>query len=427
MKIEAIKPYLGGFQVINSSSMSSTAFMGETQLRPDVTIYTEDTKSAVKKTDFSLVEMCIEVKRDARQDPFDDTVNEPFEKIADYAKSIRGQITAYATAQLGKQFRLFAFSVVIVGEMARIIRWDRAGAVVTEAFDYVQKPRLLADFFKRFASLPPEGRGLDTSVTLLDEEKVYPEVDPSTLVAARKALDLLLENSLFRIQVPVSDSSKDLKPRFYIGGRPPCPHSLIGRSTRAWKVFDEVEKRVAFLKDTWRIDADDIDPEGITYRKLHENNVSNIATVDASGDVGGKTMTHSLMDEPWSKVKEKITGHIHYRLALKEVGISLKLFRNTRQLVIVIRDCIQGKTLLTLRGVGLTIITALGEALSKANILHRDFSVGNVIIFLDENGNFVRGLLIDWDLSKDINKMNVRRRDRTVGSSIVRPLGSSYL
>ena len=401
--------------------------MGETELRPDVTIYTDNVERDKKKIDFSLVEMCIEVKKEASQDPFDDTVNKPFEKTSDAAKLIRGQITAYVTAQLGKQFRLFAFSVVIFGPMARVIRWDRAGAVVTEAFDYVQKPGLLADFFKRFASLPPEGRGLDTSVTLLNGKRVLQGRKHSTLPAARKALGLQLDNSLFSIRVPASDSPGDSNYRTYIGGQPPCPHSLIGRSTRAWKVFDVTEERVAFLKDTWRIDADDIDPEGLTYRKLHENNVSNIPTVDASGDVGGKTMTQSLTDEPWSKVKEKVTGHIHYRLVLKEVGISLKLFRNTKQLVIVVRDCIIGKTLLTVRGFGLIIVTALGEALSKANILHRDFSVGNAIIVLDENGDFVRGLLIDWDLSKDIDKMNARRRDRTVGSSIMISFGSSYL
>ena len=165
-------------------------------------------------------------------------------------------------------------------------------------------------------------------------------------------------------------------------------------TTRAWKVFDVEEQRVTFLKDTWRIDVDNIDPEGLTYRKLHESNVSNIATVDASGDVGGKTMTQLLTDDPWSRVKDKITGHIHYRLALKEVGISLKPFSNTKQLVIVICDCIKGKTPLTVRGVGLIIATAFGEALSKANILHRDFSVGKVTIFLDENGYPVRGPLI---------------------------------
>ena len=67
------------------------------------------------------------------------------------------------------------------------------------------------------------------------------------------------------------------------------------------------------------------------------------------------------------------------------------------------------------------IVTALGEAFSEANIVHCDITFGNTIIYLDENGKFECGLLIGWDLCKDINKMNARRRDPTVGSSTMGP------
>ncbi|KAI0308449.1 hypothetical protein OF83DRAFT_1020036, partial [Amylostereum chailletii] len=49
-----------------------------------------------------------------------------------------GQIIAYAHALLSMQFRLYCFSFLIFGSKARFIRWDRAGAVVSEAFDYVK-------------------------------------------------------------------------------------------------------------------------------------------------------------------------------------------------------------------------------------------------------------------------------------------------
>ena len=122
----------------------------------------------------------------------------------------------------------------------------------------------------------------------------------------------------------------------------------MGRSTR---VFNVETKRVVFLKDTGRIDVDDIDPEGLTYCKSHHHNVSNIVTVGESGDMGRKTAVQSLTNDPWSKVKDKdkATGHIHYILALKGVGISLNLFSSTRQLVTAMRDCIKGTTLLTVR------------------------------------------------------------------------------
>ncbi|KAL4075124.1 hypothetical protein V8B97DRAFT_1944553 [Scleroderma yunnanense] len=400
--IEAIEEYLEDFEVIDSSTASSAISVGETELKPDITIYANGSFRRDKsKIDFTELEMSIEVKRRKSHDPFSDADNTPFEKNTEDGKLVRGQITAYATAQLGKQFRLFAFSIVIVGEIARILRWDRSGATVTRAFDYVQNPALLIQFFQRFTSQTREGRGWDPSVTRIDET-CLPEAIPSPdiIPAARNALDLRSDSSMFCIQVPASDDSSTADgSEFcrYIGGRPPCPYSLIGRSTRAWRVFNVVTKRIVFLKDTWRIDADDIDPEGVTYRKLHAHNVPNIATVEASGDVGYRTVTQSLTHESWSKVRKSITGHIHYRLVLQEVGNRLDEFRCTRELVTAVRDSIR----------------ALAAALRLANILHRDISFGNIVIFLDEQGYFKKGLLIDWDLCKDITKLGARRRDRT--------------
>ncbi|KAL4062383.1 hypothetical protein V8B97DRAFT_1877936 [Scleroderma yunnanense] len=400
--IEAIEEYLEDFEVIDSSTASSVISVGETELKPDITIYANGNFRRDKsKIDFTELEMTIEVKRSKSHDPFSDADNTPFEKDTEDGKLVRGQITAYATAQLGKQFRLFTFSVVIVGEMARILRWDRSGATVTRAFDYVQNPALLVQFFQRFVSQTREGRGWDPSVARIDET-CLPEAIPSPdiIPAARNALNLRSDSSMFCIQVPVSDDSNTADGSefcHYIGGRPPCPYSLIGRSTRAWRVFNVVTKRIVFLKDTWRIDADDIDPEGVTYRKLHAHNVPNVATVEASGDVGYRTVTQSLTHEPWSKVRKTITGHIHYRLVLQEVGNRLDEFRCTRELVTAVPDT----------------LTALAAALRSANILHRDISFGNIIIFLDEQGYFKKGLLIDWDLCKDITKLGARRRDRT--------------
>ena len=49
-------------------------------------------------------------------------------------------------------------------------------------------------------------------------------------------------------------------------------------------------------------------------------------------------------------------------------------------------------------------------AYEVANVLHRDVSVGNIL--LDSKGH---GLLIDWDLSKDITLQEARVAERTVG------------
>ncbi|KIM56067.1 hypothetical protein SCLCIDRAFT_10810 [Scleroderma citrinum Foug A] len=267
--IDVIKPYLRGFKVENTSVMSSTVQMGENQLKPDVAIYADDSeRKDEKRTDFSAIEICIELKRSALHDPFDDADGAPFEKNTELGMSMRGQITSYATAHLGKQFRLFTFLVIIIRDMARIMHWERAGSTITNAFNYKQNPEFLINFFRRFASLSRKDRGWDTSVIPIDEAQPPSDIHSDTVRATDGP-----------------STGESLEFHYYIGGRPPCPYSLIGRSTRGWPVFCVATQQVVFLKDTWRIDSDDIEPEGVTYRKLHEKNVHNIATVEASGDV----------------------------------------------------------------------------------------------------------------------------------------------
>ncbi|KAG2065457.1 hypothetical protein BDR04DRAFT_943283, partial [Suillus decipiens] len=80
-----------------------------------------------------------------------------------------GQITSYASAQLSAQYRTHAFSILIICNHARIIRWDREGAIVTDAFDYSQESHL-ANFFYRLGQASPALRGVDTSITLASAE-----------------------------------------------------------------------------------------------------------------------------------------------------------------------------------------------------------------------------------------------------------------
>ena len=233
VKIAAIEEYLEGFEVNDSSTASSAISVGETELKPDITIYANGSFLKDKnKVDFAALEMSIELKRNKSYDPFSNTENTPFEKCTEDALSMRGQITAYATAQLGKRFHHFAFSVVIIGEMVCILHWDCSGAIVSRAFDYVQNPELLVQFFQRFTSQTHEGHGWDPSVTCIDETHL-PQSIPSLeiITVARNMLDLKFDSSIFLIQVRASDNSSTANgPDFcyYIGGRPPCPYSLIG-------------------------------------------------------------------------------------------------------------------------------------------------------------------------------------------------------
>lgn len=89
-----------------------------------------------------------------------------FINLSAEASAYREAIASHARAQFARQHRVWLLQVVIFGRSARFIRWDRSGAVVSERFDYVSHPILLAGFFWRFAHLSDEQRGWDSTARL---------------------------------------------------------------------------------------------------------------------------------------------------------------------------------------------------------------------------------------------------------------------
>ena len=50
------------------------------------------------------------------------------------------------------------------GSWARLIRWDRAGAIVSDSFNIRKDPKILCEFFWCFSALSDAGRGYDLTV-----------------------------------------------------------------------------------------------------------------------------------------------------------------------------------------------------------------------------------------------------------------------
>ncbi|KAJ3008141.1 hypothetical protein NUW54_g3266 [Trametes sanguinea] len=98
----------------------------------------------------------------------------------------------------------------------------------------------------------------------------------------------------------------------------------------------------------------------------------------------------------------RMKTHRHYRLVVKEVGLPLQEFPCGRILVWTIRDA----------------ILAHQDAYQKASVMHRDISVGNILIMpptsKDKESTY-RGLLADWELSKRLDdyEAGARHPDRT--------------
>lgn len=146
-------------------------------------------KKAKGRVDFRTMEYFVELKDLKGENDFANdfaTDAEPtlgFLKDTIAAKKCLGQNAKYARHCLSFAPRLHLFSVCIRGTNAHLIRWDRAGAVISAEFDFTEESHL-ADFFRRFCHLTPEEKGFDTSV-----RDVTDQVHKSQYANARDVLD----------------------------------------------------------------------------------------------------------------------------------------------------------------------------------------------------------------------------------------------
>jgi hypothetical protein len=253
------------------------------------------------------------------------------------AKDTLGQITAYAAAQFGAQFRTHIYSILIVKDTARILRWDRSGALVTEAIKY-NKSDHLAEFFRRYSKASPEMRGKDMSVM----NPTLAEAD-----SARQALSLNDTDPLVKLMVP----DKNASPLYYIAARPHVtPYTPPGRATRGFPAYDVTRHMPVFMKDSWRVDVADIWAEGLVYDSLKEAGVRHIPDCLSSGDIltdqYHATKTCNYVHEPWAcYVTARLIPHRHYRLTLDVIGRSLMTFSSSYEMVSVVRDTVIGNLL----------------------------------------------------------------------------------
>ncbi|PIL33501.1 hypothetical protein GSI_04124 [Ganoderma sinense ZZ0214-1] len=434
--------------------------------RVDLAIYTVDSAPVDgDPANWSAIELSIEVKlEEVSDDPFDeDAVT--FQPSSTERKNNLGQVLSYSSLLFEHQQRTHQFTLVILGQCARIVRWDRAGALVSEKFNYVEQPWMLGRFLWRFARMSAAQRGHDTTATrvlttsdeyrLMRERADVPQKNAEGFVINEHARLLFKESvrnssaQWWKLRV---DDSTD--PRFFLVGEPHFQASgLSGRATRGYVAVDLADPRGAlvFLKDAWRVAHAGIEREGNILRYLNEKAVNRVPTLVCHGDVRARKDERAGEDdvdvedghideddedhmetdsedegtgvndeEPRGRIQQTIsqkywtareTGahcpmktHRHYRVVVREVGLPMSHFKNAKELVYLLA-----------RG-----ISAHDQAY-QAGILHRDISAGNVLIQVKEvvkDGKLVRFrdvLLTDWELSKRLDQSDTepRQPDRT--------------
>lgn len=348
---------------VNTSSTADprTVPIGDGQrdgLKPDIITYHSSHPSVPDApiTDFTRGDRVDELKPDVSWDPFDDTAANtrrdlkfPFEAQSGQGRKTRGAICMYANGVMQLQFRFFCFSVVYMKTHARLIRWDRSGAIVTEAFE-VKKNKYLEEFLWRYAYMNRAQRGFDDSVQpvrepksdelreayeklTLEEEKRNPgrreayadrilyrlHMDPLPIKGNERSVpqypavghqkqpavwfraaedtqsndkDANSDKSVEKPDNESGDSDGKLKKRrkstgnyLLLGPRTIFDRSPFAKATRSFIVLHEPTGDLFHLKDTHRVPTDEYTPEHEILEDLRKKGVRRIPTVECAWDV----------------------------------------------------------------------------------------------------------------------------------------------
>ncbi|KAI0326080.1 hypothetical protein GY45DRAFT_1329415 [Cubamyces sp. BRFM 1775] len=340
-------------------------------------------------------------------------------KTADNLMQYLGQNVAYATDMCARQHRRFCFSVSVSGSSARLVRWDRCGAIVSEAFDYVAKPELLCEFFWRFAHLSDEQRGYDMTVqpaTTMEEalfkeaiiEHIHGQIDCSKLGVFREVLDVhYMPGYVTVVSIPSTGNTPSPITHLLVSRPIVTPLFFAGRCTRTyWAVNPDpdAQQKVVLLKDTWRLNGRGSEEEGGVLRALEASGVPNIPRVLCAGDVmegysEGKLRTDETITRNYLKtcawpcrrplLRVRLVNRVHYRLVLDIAGFPLLSLFGTHELLHSTYDAFR----------------ALAAGFNLGRRLHRDVHPGNIILYNHTNNTAGprTGYLVDWDNSCAIN------------------------
>nr|VWO96505.1 Uncharacterized protein [Ganoderma boninense] len=341
------------------------------------------------------------------------------------------------------QHRVAVFMLFVIGRKFRLMRWDRAGIVVTPAVDYFEDHATLCDVLSRISHLDSSALGFDLSATRVlpgtaefsqmesAAQKNSGDVDHSERDLGADEIGELVVfeyvRSLFcasltddsdwpwhRLEVPSGATV-----RHYLVGKPTfCAAGVAGRGTRGYVALDCQTGRFVWLKDVWRMSYMGMDREGDVLQRLNSAGIEGVPTLVCHGDVleqvtatsiwssSTSTSHHgtpppgpspALQPNPEASFRGPLRQHRHYRIAVEEVCLPLDYLMNGKQLVSLMLDALRAHYQASVN--------------PHTRLLHCDVSSGNIMIHpkikRDGTGRATSlvwtGILSDWELSKSVD------------------------
>ena len=291
------------------------------------------------------------------------------------AEGSLGQMADYVSKIFRRQHRTHLFSLFIFQGQARIIRWDRVGAIVSTVIDFEEDPSLLHKVIWRYARMNQVQRGFDCTAVLATEEEIDKMRSchaPDDWIAQRRN-DALGQRGwpVYKIKMREGDivDQRPLQPiasdvprddpvdsgmkvdasntvSIIVGKRYFATNSPTGRGTKCYIAYDLSRDRLVFLKDYWRPDVYSAMPEGEVLRELRTEGVEYVPTPLAAGDVhnnDGAQKTHTQDYLGRNELTQcRFAVLIHYRLVVKEICHPPEDHEDSLVLVRAISDAFKG-------------------------------------------------------------------------------------
>ncbi|EJF56419.1 hypothetical protein DICSQDRAFT_183836 [Dichomitus squalens LYAD-421 SS1] len=249
-------------------------------------------------------------KKGDTYDPFDDKGID-FESQAEKRKDVRAQVITYSELIFQHQHRVFIIMLLVMGRRYRLLRWDRAGTVVTPSVDYYKNPDDLCEFLWRISHLDDEALGIDPTAIRLEgddfdeldtiAQRVVNEVDETPRILEGetfpesfhyKYVRKMFEESIrdkdrprYKLQIPSGDGVD----HFLVGKAAVVTPGMAGRGTQCWVAWHCEGARFVWLKDSWRVSFEDIEKEGDIIARLNHAKIPGVPTLVCHGDIGNQT------------------------------------------------------------------------------------------------------------------------------------------
>ncbi|EKM57057.1 uncharacterized protein PHACADRAFT_208209 [Phanerochaete carnosa HHB-10118-sp] len=311
----------------------------------------------------------------------------------DKPRAARAQFIKYFTEAMLRQHRTHYFAFYIAGTWARVFRWDRLGCLVSPAINLSKDSEIFYNIVYRISRL--NAWGFDETAVLASSEDVqklegYNNVDEYLQQYRDMILDYRAFYPIYKVSCPIvsmDGSDTHGATKSYLIGRHISGHySPTGRCTRGYIAFDLDSHELVFFKDQWCC-LGRVRTELETYKRLHQHEVPHIALPMAGGDVGRHgTLTQDYLTH--IPHEERHSRRVHTRLVTKQVGLMLETYKDSAELLIIVGHA----------------LVAHWRAWENAGVLHRDVSVGNIMIDAATGAGFLN----DWDLAKfkeDMDKL----------------------